>query len=76
MYLISTDVFIIFSWFNDSMSDREVLFIFHYDGDFEFDISCPVYNGGKQKMRFLVTNITYEALVKETIEASNLDSSI
>ncbi|RWR78801.1 Mutator-like protein transposase [Cinnamomum micranthum f. kanehirae] len=58
------------------MSDREVLFMFHYGGDFVFDISRPVYNGGKQKMRFLATNITYECLVKEAIEASNGDSSI
>lgn len=76
MYLISTDIFINFFWYNDSMSDREVLFIFHYGGDFEFDISCPVYNRGKQKMRFLATNITYESLVKEAIEAFNGDSSI
>lgn len=46
------------------MSDREVLFIFHYGSDFEFDISRPVYNGGKQKMRILATEITYESLVK------------
>ena len=58
------------------MSDREVLFIFHYDGDFEFDISRHVYNEGKQKMRFLVTDITYESLVKEVIKVSNGDSSI
>ena len=58
------------------MSDKEVLFIFHYDGHFEFDISRPVYNGGKQKVRFLATDITYEALVKEAIKASNGDSSI
>ena len=58
------------------MSNREVLFILHYDDDFEFDISHPIYNGGKQKMRFLATNITYESLVKEVIEASNGESCI
>ena len=52
-----------------------MLFIFHYDSDFEFDISHHVYNGGKEKMRFLATDITYESLVKEVIEASNGDSS-
>ena len=57
------------------MSDREVLFIFHYSGDFEFDISRPVYNGGKQKMRYLPTDITFESLVKEAVEASNGESS-
>ena len=39
--------------------------------DFKFDTSLPVYNGGNQKMRFLATDITYEALVKEAIKASN-----
>ena len=58
------------------MSNREVLFIFHYDGDFIFNISPPVYNGGKQKMRFLATDRTYESLVKKAIEAFNEDSSI
>ena len=57
------------------MSDREVLFIFHYGSDFKFDISRPVYNGGKQKMRYLLTDITFESLVKEAIEASNGESS-
>ncbi|RWR83613.1 Transposase, MuDR, plant [Cinnamomum micranthum f. kanehirae] len=57
------------------MSDCEVLIIFHYDGNFEFDIIRPVYNGGKQKMRYLSTNITYGSLVAEAIEASNWDSS-
>ena len=57
------------------MSDCEVLIIFHYDGNFEFDIMHPVYNGGKQKMRYLSTDITYGSLVVEAIEASNWDSS-
>ncbi|RWR76443.1 hypothetical protein CKAN_00488500 [Cinnamomum micranthum f. kanehirae] len=34
------------------MSDCDILIIFHYDGNFEFDMMWPVYNGGKQKMRF------------------------
>ena len=35
----------------------------------------PVYNGGKQKMRYLLTDITYGSLVAEAIKASNCDSS-
>ena len=58
------------------MSVSEVLIIFHYDGDFQFDIIRPVYNGGNQKMRYLPTDITYESLVNEAIEAFNYDSSI
>lgn len=58
------------------MSVSEVLIIFHYDGDFQLDIIRPVYNGGNQKMRYLPTDITYESLVNEAIEAFNWDSSI
>ena len=58
------------------MSVSEVFIIFHYDGDFQFDIICSVFNGGNQKMRCLPTNITYESLVNEAIEASNWDSTI
>ena len=58
------------------MSVSEVLIIFHYDGDFQFDIIRPVYNRENKKMRYLPTDITYESLVKKAIEASNWDSSI
>lgn len=58
------------------MTVSEVLIIFHYDGDFQFDIIRLVYNEGNQKMRYLPTDITYEPLVNEAIEASNCDSSI
>ena len=58
------------------MAVNEVLIIFHYDGDFQFDIIRPVYNGGNQNMRYLPKDITYESLVKKAIEASNYDSSI
>ena len=57
------------------MSDREVLCIFHYDGDFQFDISHPMYGGGK-KMRYLSTNISYQCLANEAIESSNWDTAI
>ena len=53
------------------MSVSEVLVIFHYDGDFQFDIIRPVYNGGNQKMRYLATDITYDSLVNEAAEVSN-----
>ena len=58
------------------MPDSEVLFIFHYDGNFEFDIIHPVYNGRKQKMRYLPMDITYVSLVNEANKAANFGSSI
>ena len=58
------------------MTVNEVLIIFHYNGDFQFDIIRPVYNRENKKMRYLPTDITYESLVKKAIEASNWDSSI
>ena len=57
------------------MLDYDILIIFHYDENFEFDMMRPVYNGGKQKMRYLSTDITYGSLVAEAIEASNCVSS-
>ncbi|RWR87935.1 hypothetical protein CKAN_01689900 [Cinnamomum micranthum f. kanehirae] len=58
------------------MSDNEVLIIFHYDGEFVFDIIRPVYNGGRQKMRYLPRNITYGSLLNEALEASKWDTKI
>ncbi|RWR90905.1 hypothetical protein CKAN_02003400 [Cinnamomum micranthum f. kanehirae] len=58
------------------MLDSEVLFIFHYDGNFEFDMIRPVYNGGKQKIRYLLMDITYASLVNEANEAANCGPSI
>ena len=75
MYLIFIDMLIIFLWFNDSMSNRKVLFIFHYDGDFQFDISHPVYSGGKQKTKYLSSDISYQCLANQSIESSNWDTA-
>lgn len=58
------------------MSDREVLFIIHYDGEFQFDINLPVYSGGKQKLKYLLSDISYQCLANETIESSNWDAAI
>ena len=58
------------------MSDREVLFIFYYDGDFQFDISRSVHSGGKQKMKYLSTDISYQCLANKAIKSSNWDTTI
>ena len=58
------------------MSDNEVLIIFHYDGEFVFDLIRPVYNGGRQKMRYLPRNISYGSLLNEALEASKWDTKI
>ena len=58
------------------MSDGEVLFIFHYDGDFQFDISRSVYSGGKQKMKYISSDISYQCLTNEATESSNWDTAI
>lgn len=52
------------------MSDNEVLVIFHYDGEFDFDINRPTYKGAKQKMRYLPTDISYNYLRDIALEVS------
>ena len=49
----------------------ELIVIFHYKGDLQFDMIHPLYKGGKQKMRFIPSDITFESLVKVAIEASH-----
>ena len=53
------------------MSGGELTVIFHYDGEFEFDIIHPVYKGEKHKMRFIQSDITFSSLVNIALEASN-----
>lgn len=59
------------------MLDCVVLVIVHYDGefDFDFDITRPLYKGGKQKMRSLSTNITYTSLLNVALEISQVGST-
>ena len=53
------------------MSDVKHLVIFHYDGDFEFELNHPQYKGGKQKMRYLSSSVTFNELCKIALEASS-----
>ena len=55
------------------MSGGDLIVIFHYDGDFEFDIICPLYKGGKQKMRFINNDTTL--MVNIALEASNWEET-
>eukprot|EP00268_Persea_americana_P060282 TRINITY_DN7485_c2_g1_i2.p1 TRINITY_DN7485_c2_g1~~TRINITY_DN7485_c2_g1_i2.p1 ORF type:complete len:109 (+),score=18.21 TRINITY_DN7485_c2_g1_i2:66-392(+) len=58
------------------MTEYGISIIFHYDGEFVFDIICPVYNGRRWKMRYLPRSITYGMLLNEAIELSNWDADI
>ena len=53
------------------MSGGDLIVIFHYDGDFEFDMICLLYKGEKQKMRFINNDITFNSLINIALEASN-----
>ena len=53
------------------MSDVEHLVIFHYDGEFEFELNRPQYKGGRQKMRYLSSGVTFNELCKIALEASS-----
>ena len=54
------------------MSGDELIVIFHYEGDVEFDdMIHPLYKGGKQKMRFIQSDITFDSLVKVANETSH-----
>ena len=53
------------------MSDVEHLVIFHYDGEFEFELNRPQYKGGRQKMRYLSRDVTLNELCKIALEASS-----
>lgn len=57
------------------MSDVEYLLIFHYDGKFEFDVNHPQYKGGRQKIRYLSSNVTYSEMSNIALEASNWATS-
>ena len=41
------------------MSGGDLIVIFYYDGDFDFDMIYPLYKGGKQKMMFINDYITF-----------------
>eukprot|EP00268_Persea_americana_P060281 TRINITY_DN7485_c2_g1_i1.p1 TRINITY_DN7485_c2_g1~~TRINITY_DN7485_c2_g1_i1.p1 ORF type:complete len:113 (+),score=21.54 TRINITY_DN7485_c2_g1_i1:54-392(+) len=58
------------------MTGYGISIIFHYDGEVVFDIIRPVYNGGRQKMRYLPKSITYGMLLNEAIALSNWDANI
>ena len=49
----------------------EHLIIFHYDGEFEFELNRPQYKGGRQKMRYLSNGVTLNKLCKIALEASS-----
>ena len=53
------------------MLDGEHLIIFHYDGEVEFELNCPQYMGGRQKMRYLLSSVTLNELCKIALEASS-----
>lgn len=61
--------------FCNSMSEFQHLTIFHYDGEFEFNLNCPQYKGERQKMRYLSSNITSGELKNIALEASNWKAS-
>lgn len=58
------------------MSNVELLTIFHYDGEFEFDIIHPQCKGGKQKMRYLSSNKLYNLLVNVALKASSWEAAV
>ena len=53
------------------MSDGELIVIFHYDRDFKFDMIHPVYEGRKQKMWFIKSDISFPELVNIALETSH-----
>ena len=57
------------------MSGGDLIVIFHYDRDFEFDMIWLLYKGGKQKMRFINSDITFNSLVNMALEASNWEKT-
>ena len=57
------------------MSGDDLIVIFHYDGDFEFDMIHPFFKSGKQKMRFINNDITFNSLVNIALEASNWEET-
>lgn len=63
-----------FEFCND-MSDVQHLTNFHYDGEFEFDLNWPQYKGGRQKMRYLSSNIMFSELKNIALETSNWEAS-
>ena len=67
---LSSNIFLL----NVRMSNNEVLVIFHYDGEFDFDIDRPTYKGGKQEMRYLPTNISYSYLRDVALEESKWEA--
>ena len=57
------------------MSGGDLIAIFHYNGDFEFDMIRPLYKGGKQKMMFINNDMTFNSLVNIALEASNWEET-
>ena len=53
------------------MSGGELIVIFHYDGEFKFDMIHPMYEGGNQKMRFIQSDITFPELVNIALETTH-----
>ena len=57
------------------MLGGDLIVIFHYDGDFEFDMIRPLYKGGKQKMRFIKSDIKFNSLVNIAPKGPRLEET-
>ena len=57
------------------MSDVEHLIIFHYNREFEFELNRPQFKGGRQKKRYLSSNVTYNELSQIALKALSWETT-
>ncbi|KAJ8644066.1 hypothetical protein MRB53_005814 [Persea americana] len=55
------------------MSENEICLILHFNGDLDIDHLNPIYIGGEQRIIFMDSNISYNAVVEQIITETNWD---
>ena len=54
------------------MSEDETFVVFHFDGEFDWNTTNPVYKGGEQKMMYLTNFTKYSTLFQNALQATKL----
>ena len=54
------------------MSEDKTFVVFHFDGEFDWNTTNPVYKGGEQKMMYLTNFTKYSTLFQNALQATKL----
>ena len=57
------------------MCEFEILTVFHFGGEFDWDNGNPVYIGGDKKMLYLRSNLTFHELFEKNIRSDEMGAT-